>query len=461
MAGTLAALCLGVLLPLVDIHVLTGWSWGPLLSAPLLAGYFVFSRDRIQLPGRILLLLCISLGAYVMMRDGGYATLVQALGRMTFFPAFVAMLGLLRAAADASDTAAAAGAYLVRQPPARRYAALSFGAHVFGILLNIGGLALLLDMTKRANTLEAGFGEQRVVDLRERRMTLAVMRGFSCIALWSPLGLALNLLLACVPDLAWIDVAPYGLLAAIAFMTLGFIFDRIEYPRSTRPLAGEPDVAGLKALGKMVGHIVALSGLALAAELAFDKPFQAILINLVPLYAAVWLLANGWTRKANVLSFAGKALKTGGFDRWPGYANEIAVFAASGFLGVVLAALAPREALQLAITAAALPAGAVAAGLAGAVVVLGFIGVNPMISASILAAVMAQVTVPGLSHAQMVLALAGGWTCVIGVAPLMSSLVMTSGIIGRRSREVGLIWNGRFSLAAVSLWLLALLVMRI
>lgn len=454
----LAALCLLGLAPVVDAQVLFDWPWAPWLAVPLLGGYFALCWGRIMTVAKILLLGCVALAGVVLARDGGGALLAKAIGRMSFFPVFVAMLALLRAAAGASDTTARAGALLVRQPPSRRYLALTVGGHIFGILLNIGGLALLLDMTKRANTLEAGFGEARIVAMRERRMTLAVMRGFACIAMWSPLGLALNLLLASMPDLAWLDVAPYGLAGAIVFMALGFVFDRLEFPRPTRPRSESDDPGGISALLTLVGHIGALSGLAMVAEVLTDRPFQAILINLVPLYAVGWLLTNAILRRqGRIAAFTLGHLREGGLVRWPHFANEISVFAASGFLGVVLATLAPREALQAAFAAAALPPGVVAAGLTGGIVVLGFVGLNPMISASILAATLASIEVPGLSHAHAVLALAAGWTCVIGVAPLMSSLVMTATLIGRRPLEVGLIWNGRFTIAAVVVAMVAVL----
>jgi hypothetical protein len=457
-----AAACLLVMAPLVDADVLGGWRPGAVLSMPLLAAYFFLSRHRLATNARIMLALCVGFGALMLFRPEGAAVLLRAAERMTFFPVFVAMLGLLRAAADSSDTAARAGAMLVRQPPGRRYAALTAGGHIFGILLNIGGLSLLLDMTKRANTLEAGFGDPHIVELREKRMTLAVMRGFACIALWSPLGLALNLLLASVPGLAWVDVAPYGLGVALIFMILGFVLDRLESPMPRRAIVKEPDPAGRQALLKLVGHILALSGLTLTADLATGLSFQAILINLVPIYALVWLLVTGFARKdGKIWSFAGRALIDGGLARWSGFANEIAVFAASGFLGVVLVALAPRALIQHAIIAAALPPGVLAAGLAGSVIALGFLGINPMISTSILAGTMASLAVPGLSNANIVLALAGGWAIVIGLAPLMSSLVMTAALIGRRSSEVGLRWNLRFSLAAAAFWLTALIFIRI
>ncbi|MEW6256139.1 MAG: hypothetical protein AB1592_09290 [Pseudomonadota bacterium] len=458
---TLAALSLGVLLPLVDADVLMGWRWAGTVATPFLVLYFACCWRRIMLTAKALLVLCVALGLIVLTRPHGADTLLAALSRMTFFPAFVAALALLRAAADMSTTVERAGRLLVNQPPSRRYAALTAGGHIFGILLNIGGLALLLDMTKRANTLDAAFGETRVVDLREKRMTLAVLRGFSSIAFWSPLGLALNLLLACMPEVAWADVAPYGFAAALAFMTLGLVFDLVENPRPTRPRSVVHDPGGARAVAALVGHIAALSGLALAAEYLTHFSFQAILINLVPLYAVAWLIGSALKRGGAPVPHAMRTLRDKGIARWPTYANEIAIFAASGLLGVILADLAPRAALENAIVAMAAPAGTFAAGLSLCVVVAGLLGINPMISASILAATLSSISVPGLSQANILLALAGGWACIIGFGPLMSSLVMASAVIGRRPALVGMTWNGRFVIAAVVLWSCALLIVRI
>lgn len=458
---TAAALSLGVLLPLVDADMLLGWRWAGAIATPFLMVYFACCWRRIMVTAKALLILCGALGLMVLTRPNGVDTLLAALSRMTFFPAFVAALALLRAAADTSATVERAGKLLVNQPPSRRYAALTAGGHIFGILLNIGGLALLLDMTRRANTLDSAFGDPRVVELREKRMTMAVLRGFSSIAFWSPLGLALNLLLACMPGVAWADVAPYGLAAALAFMALGLLFDLVESPRPTRPRAAPSDPGGIWAVAALVGHIAALSGLALAAEYLTHFSFQAILINLVPLYAVAWLLGSALKTGAASVPHAARTLRDKGVARWPNYANEIAIFAASGLLGVILADLAPRDALEAAIVAMSAPAGIFAAGLSLAVVGAGLLGVNPMISTSILAATLSSIAVPGLSQGNILLALAGGWACIIGLGPLMSSLVMASAVIGRPPSLVGFKWNGRFVLAAVVLWSIALLVIRI
>ncbi len=462
--GGAAALALLVMMPLVDGGLL--WE-SPRLGAagaPFLLAYFVFCWPRLALVARVLLAVALVLALVALLRPGGVELLVTAAARFTFLPAFIAMLSLLRAAADQSRTTVEAGALLLRQAPGRRYLALTLGGHVFGILLNIGGLALLIDITRKANTLEAGFGDPGVVEIRSRRMTLAVMRGFACIALWSPLGVALNLLLTLVPGLSWFAVAPHGFLAALGFMALGYIFDRLEYPPARPPRAegARGDGAeGLRAVGILFGHILLLSSLTLLAEQASGLSFQAVLVNVVPLYAAGWLLmeqrANPRPEGAGAFVLASFRA---GINRWPAQANEISIFAASGLMGVILAALVPREALSAAIFALGAGPGVLAMLIAGLVLILGVMGVNPLISCSILAATLSTMQLP-LSNANMVLALGGAWTLSIGFGPMLSLMVIVSGLVGRPPREIAFLWNGRFSIAAVILWFAALYFIRI
>jgi hypothetical protein len=438
---------------------LFGLRLAALVGAPFLVVYIAREWRILLTAARVLLIACGVLACFAALRPDGWDVLTRAASRLIYFPAFVAMLGLLRAAASRSQTTAAAGRYLVAQPPSRRYVALTLGGHFFGILFNIGGLALLIDMVRKANTLASAGGEGWVQELREKRMVVAIMRGFSCIALWSPLGVAMNLLIASMPRLAWADVAPYGVSVAIAFMALGWLFDRFEARRpggAVSPPTAEP--RGAMAVARIIGHVVGLSLIGLVAELLTDLSFQALLLVLVPTYAAAWaLLVELVERRPHPARAAFNVLKERGVWRFGSYANEIAVFSTSGFLGVVLVALAPREAIQAGLAAAALPPGVIMAGLASLVVSLGMIGVNPIVTCSILAGSFASIDVPGLSQVGVVVALAMGWTCVISVGPAMSSLVMVSAQLGRPSKQVGLAWNGRYALTAFALTIAGLL----
>src|SRR4051812_12085845 len=199
-----ACLCAVIAGTLIDIVLAS--TWVTAATVLFLCAYLSIEWGRLVFISRLLLAVSAALALLVIWRFD-LTILLAAARRMILLPAFLAVLSLLRAAASLSPAVAAAGRHLVNQPPSRRYIALVIGGNLFGVLLNIGGLVLLLDMIKQANTLEAAGGDAAVVAWRERRMTVAALRGFSAIPLWSPLGIALNLILAIV-GITWTDVRP-------------------------------------------------------------------------------------------------------------------------------------------------------------------------------------------------------------------------------------------------------------
>ena len=90
--------------------------------------------------------------------------------------AFFSALATLRNAAGSSPAIQISGRFLAQQPPGRRYAALTVGGQLFGILLNYGALALLGSLAEANARLEADaeIRSHRIF----RRMLLAIQRGF-------------------------------------------------------------------------------------------------------------------------------------------------------------------------------------------------------------------------------------------------------------------------------------------
>ena len=403
-----ASLALALVTALTLAELLGGWRQAAVIGMAPLIAYLGLAWGRLMINARILIVFCAGLAVLAAMRPDASTILTAASVRSIYLPAFIAMLGLLRAAASGSEVVAAAGRHLVNQPPRRRYLALSLGGQVFGILFNVGGLALLIDMTKRANTLEAASGDPEVVAWRERRMTVAVLRGFGAIAFWSPLGIALNFILASVPGIAWADVAPAGFLCMLGFIGLGWAFDHVQRPATLRAAQRPVEPRGTAAVASVVAHVVAVTALAGTVEYASRLPFQTVLLIVIPLYALGWALGSRIAARDETPLRSGLALiLERGVKQFPNYANEICVFAASGFLGVTLAALIPKEALQAFFVTLTLPPGAIAGLVSLSVAVLALLGVNPMISAAILAGTLSAITIPGLSKLVLVLAIAG------------------------------------------------------
>src|SRR6516225_1742620 len=141
-----ASLALALVTALTLAELLGGWRQAAVIGMAPLIAYLGLAWGRLMINARILIVFCAGLAVLAAMRPDASTILTAASVRSIYLPAFIAMLGLLRAAASGSEVVAAAGRHLVNQPPRRRYLALSLGGQVFGILFNVGGLALLIDM---------------------------------------------------------------------------------------------------------------------------------------------------------------------------------------------------------------------------------------------------------------------------------------------------------------------------
>ncbi len=446
-----ASLFLSAVIVLATVNVFAKWQPAAFIATPFLFAYFAKVWKKLLVNGRILLVACAIIAAVAAVQPDGWAILGAGASRMIFLPAFIALLGLLRAAAGASSVISVAGRHLVNQPPARRYLALSFGGHFFGILLNIGGLGLLVEMLKSANTLEAAGGDPVIVSWRERRMTVAVLRGFAAMAFWTPLGVSFNLLLVSVPGATWGQVGPYGILCAAGYMGLGWVFDQFQRPKGLRARLAPSKSGGAMAVAMLVLHVALISLATWSVEYLLKISFQTALLIAVPAYSFLWAIGSRLKQSDPApLRSATSIMVNRGLAAFPSYANEICIFAASGFLGATLVALVPEEALRTFFLSFSVPPGVFAGMLCVTVAILGFIGLNPMIAATILASAVASAHVPGLSNTALVLAIAAGWACTVVMGPMNSALVMTSAMIGRAPWEVSVKWNGRFALGVIS-----------
>ncbi|MCD1618956.1 hypothetical protein ACFSDD_25225 [Salipiger marinus] len=441
-----------LLLIFIDSRALTALAAGALVLFLLLA--WRQFRTGTWVP----LLLSLAVLALALWRGVPAGVLWQAADRMIFLAALIAMLGTLRSAAAIAPEVLQAGAYVTSQPASRRYLAMTFGGHLFGVLINFGGLALLLDLAKRSMTAEtAARLPEEAVEARLRRMTLAVVRGFSMISLWSPFGFATNAILIALPGASYMDFGPAGLAMSFVFVAIGWGFDRRDGRRFRRlglPRPSPPP-GSWRGAAALVAHVLALGAAVFAAHALTPLSFQQGLICAVPVYALLWAASAGRRGMGRARAGLGAAARAT-WARLSDLGAEVGVFAAAGFLPVLLLALLPTEALRAAILGLGLGPIVLALGLCLLTVVLALCGVNPIVTASVFGAIAAQLAMPGLSNTAIALAITGGWTAVIGLSPFITTLVVAAAIMGRSTARIGLVWNGPYCLAILLVWLLFL-----
>jgi len=375
--------------------------------------------------------------------------LFEASGRFAFFATFIVALSMLRLPAYRSRLVRRCGQSMLLQPPSRRYPILSLGSALFGIILNIGVLNLFAAMIEKSNTLSAAQGRAWVREARQRRMMLALLRGFSLAPLISPMGIGVAVVLSSLPQVTWPQLAPYILGAAALIFMAGWAVDYFTGPH---PPANKTYVTpSLRPLAQFSVLLIGIVALVFSIAWLLDLRLPIAALLGAPTGALLWL---AWQRRR--LGFGGlPAAITAVHRQLPWLlspsANEIVVLGAAGYLGHVCVGLVDTQ--QLAPLLAVLdPLGTLNAVLAMLMVVgLAQICVNPIVTVTLLVGLLPTLGIGGLTPELIGASLMGGWALALMSSPMTASMLILSRFTGVPATRIGYRWNGRFLIAAIPL----------
>ncbi|WP_394424613.1 hypothetical protein [Vreelandella stevensii] len=375
--------------------------------------------------------------------------LFEASGRFAFFATFVVALSMLRLPAYRSRLVRRCGQSMLLQPPCRRYPILSLGSALFGIILNIGVLNLFAAMIEKSNTLSAAQGRTWVQQARQRRMMLALLRGFSLAPLISPMGIGVAVVLSSLPQVTWLQLAPYILGAAGLIFMAGWAVDYLTGPH---PPANKSSVSpSLRPLAQFSVLLIGIVALVFSLAWLIDVRLPIAALLGAPSGALLWL---AWQRRR--LGYAGlPAALTAVHRQLPWLlspsANEIVVLGAAGYLGHLCVGLVDTQ--QLGPLLAVLgPLGTFNAVLAMLMVVgLAQIGVNPIVTVTLLVGLLPTLDIPRLTPALIGASLMVGWALALMSSPMTASMLILSRFTGVPATRIGYRWNGRFLVASIPL----------
>lgn len=420
-------------------------------AAGALAVYFLLSWRRFTVATWVPVLLSLAMLALALWRGVRGEVLAQGVDRMAFLAALLALLGMLRVIASQTPEIARAGRYLTSQPPGRRYWALNFGGHALGVLINLGGLAILLGMIRQAFDAASGLPDE-IREWKLRRMTTSVLRGFAMVSLWSPMGFGINIMLLAMPGLSYFQIGPLGFALTFLFAALGWLVDRLSAPRlAAVPPTLPPDPADRVAVLRMLVHVIALAAVVLGLNFIAGLSFQQALLVGVPAYSLYWAALLGRFQPggpaAAIRRTVGETVR-----RFPLAAGELGVFASAGLLSVLMLELLPVDAVRVAVADLQLSPWQLIIAANLTLFGLASVGINPIITASVMGSLVTRLDVPGLSQVAAALSMAGAWSCVMGFTPFITTTVFTGAVIGRPALTVGVTWNGLYCLSALVLW---------
>ena len=375
------------------------------------------------------------------------------------YGAFFLALSSLRDAAETSKLVRRCGQHLVAQPPGRRYAALTGGGHLFGIILSYGAIELLGAMVMRANTLQAAGGSEAVRALRTRRMLMAIYRGFAVMNCWSPLNLMTAVVSTAVPAAPMRMLLPIAFVVSVGMAAIGWLEDRLSAARMAtsggrRPATTESWSIHLRILA-LVGLVMLLAEL---GSIGLGVSLVAAVTLTVPLVGLGWAIVQAWrfVSGANHLArTAGVLRRRAGrfFLRVPNFRSEATVLAGSGFMGVAVGGALPAAGLAPFI--AHLPPIAVPLLVPVILIATGQLGLNPVAVIALLGAAMPDPAAFGISPAILAFSCMLGWGLGVSMTPMSASAITTARWAGVSPWTVSTAWNAAFTFSALVLsWLI-------
>ncbi|MBC7906077.1 MAG: hypothetical protein H7Y60_04930 [Rhodospirillaceae bacterium] len=428
------------------------WHWAGDLAALALILYLLLEGWSTRSgPRRVLLAALLSAVAALAFHPAPATLLVTAGTLAAAIIGLFASLGFLREAAGTSPLIQRCGKLMVHQPPGRRYAVLSLGSHLIGLVLNFGVLSLLGTMVVRGNTAEAAGGDARIVAIRSQRMFNAILRGFATITIWSPLSVSFAVVQTAVHGLAWWPLLGLQVGLAVIMQALGWAMDRAAFPRIAR--SEQPtDWRPLLALSALVGTVVAAS--VLAAELLSVRMVVGAMV-VVPPSALIWLWAQHRRAIPALKHLAGQLTVS-----MPGFRDEVAMLGGAMFLGTVLSAFVPPEETARLIAMAHLPPAVLVVLLSWSVMLFAQLGLSQIVSVTLLGGALTNLSQLGLPPLVMASGLMGAWALSACSTPVGAAVLTIARMGGVEMSVVARQWNGRFVLVGalvLAAWLVALL----
>ena len=374
-----------------------------------------------------------------------------ALDSAAFITAFFSALTSLRHAALRSRSITASGRFLADQPPGRRYVALTVGGQLFGLLLSYAAVSLLGSLA------EAGAREEPDPDRRARRvrrMLLAVQRGFVSTLPWSPLAFAVAISTSLIPGASWAAAVGPCLVSAGLLVSIGWMLDYLEKPRTAPPAAQQAAQPGSWwTVWPLLALLACLVTSALAVQSIADIRIVAVVMVTAPLISLAWIAVQN-SRTTPLLSAANGAREYI-FEEAPKFRGEILLLGMAGFIGTLGA-----SAMQPVIAAAdidpdQLSTTAILLAWVWLIPLAGQIGMNPILIVSLLAPLTPSPAALGADPTDFIIAITAGWALSGATSPFTATTLMVGAIGKVSAREVGVRWNGVYLLisgAALSAW---------
>jgi hypothetical protein len=411
------------------------------VAAACLATYFVLRWAAMSTIARRLLGFVIVLAAAVLASaDNPGALALDALRPGLFLASFIASVNILRSAARQSPLLRKCGGHILGQPPARRYAALSLGTSLAGVILLFSVMNLFGTMVVQ------GARTAGATQADTRRGILAVVRGLTTTAAISPLAVPYAGISAIYVDMQWGGVFPFLLAGVVLMWVLGWLVDAAEPAPGMAVSGGNlgPWTVHLKLAGLiafLVGAVICVKWLA-GVRMAYGVIFS------VPVFALGWLVFLRRRAGPVVATFLALRRVAAG---WADDRNEITILSTAGFAGGLIAHLMPSGGLGHVLAAMVFPPALIPAAIILAFILAGQLAVQPVMVFVVVAAAFPDAAAAGLPPEILFATYFFAWSLMSITSPFNIASLLPARIAGISSFTLCWRWNALYGVAATVL----------
>lgn len=400
-----------------------------LIAAALIVLFLVLQFRFIPRTQQVAGLVLIALGMTGAAISGEWqSTLIDGIARSRIFLLLFFAVSWLQIPVGSSPALQASRATLLSQPPGRRFLYLSFGVHCIGSVLNLAGLGLLSTVVEK----------QPDVILR-RRLTLALMQGFTAASCWSPFYIGMIVVLVALPSLQWRELAPAGIPMAALIIVTGWLYDRVRNRHRAKGEADRPTVPLSRSNLIRTGAILVLL-IALVMEVVdLTNTSIPVTLGLVgPPFALIWYGIIKGSKGASIVDPL-MDMTRGAMARLPSLRNESMVFVAANIFGVGLATVIPTESLGELVQQLVPFAELRIALLVYFFLFCGILGLHPVIIVIALTAILPPEAL-GLSPWIVGVLYLGAWGTTTMVSPFSGTTLFMSRVTGVPPHVIGWQW---------------------
>ena len=441
----------GLLLTLVMVLAVAGAPAAyldfSLYAAPLFVVFAVLSFSQLRNVARVFLLLSLlMLIASLLFDPQAWQNLQNGIRRAMFYASFFTALTFIRDAALHSRLVRQAGETITRQKPGRQYVILAIGSHLFGVMMNFGSIGMLGTMIRRSISHLQPDAAARLL----RHSMMALLRGFSATSSWSPMSLTPLVVVSILPGMTWERILPFGLASSLLLLLAGWLVHAFAEPElgDIEGVTWESRLDWRPILGliTIVGGIFV--GILLLRRIMGSSISEAVIVVL-PAASLVWMLVQCLSMRQGILLRYGHRIRLLLSQTLSNQRTEIIVLATAGFIGGAGSGLLPYETMgqwlrQIPYAYVALPLM-----VFWLVLVLGYIGVNPVITVSVIGTLIAQPEAFGIEPIFLGMVYLLCWSLTAQLAPFTASNLILASIAGVSSVVVVNQWNRRFALVVL------------